>query len=264
MINNKSRKKNRRNIKILNGMIIICATVAVICAVFLVKQLLDYKADDDVYKDAAASYSEENTTAPADETGNTDVSDSFPEIDFISLTAEAPDVKAWLKIPGTEINYPVVHTDNDSYYLTHLYNKKAGKAGSLFIEAQNNPDFNDSNTIIYGHAMNNGSMFAYLLRFRNQDYIDDHPYGYIVTPDVKYRVHFFAAFTASPDELGSSTSPWRIDFSGPDDYASWLSKMASRSDVSSDVSVTSEDRTVTLSTCSQHGKKRYVVIGRLE
>ena len=69
MINNKSRKKNRRNIKILNGMIIICATVAVICAVFLVKQLLDYKADDDVYKDAAASYSEENTTAPADETG---------------------------------------------------------------------------------------------------------------------------------------------------------------------------------------------------
>lgn len=259
---NNRKKDNTTSRKIIILLMIVCAITAAASALFIVKQLAEYKENDDVYKEAVtfASGGTETETAQAD-SGQTE--EGFPNIDFAALTAEGPDVKAWIKIPGTEINYPVTYTDDDDFYLDHLYNRKPGKAGSIFIEAQNRPDFSDQNTIVYGHAMKNGSMFAYLLRFRNQDYLDEHPYAYLVTPDARYKVMFFSAFKASPSESGKDTGPWRAAFKDQYDYEAWLENMRSRSDVKSDVDVSSADRTLTLSTCADKGKSRYIVIGKL-
>lgn len=265
--NNTSNKKKtgKKQNRLTTVLIIICVIVIIISGAFLIRQIADYKADDAVYEQAIEYAGIESDTSGSDAASGTDsqTTEAFPEIDFPTLLAEGPDVKAWLQIPDTVINYPVTQSDDDSYYLTHLYNMKSGKAGSLFIEAQNKSDFSDPNTIIYGHSMKNGSMFAYLLRFHNQDYFDSHSYGYLITPEEDYKLVFFAAFTAQPGETGNS-SPWKISFTDSEEYASWLDNMKSRSDVSSDIQVSAGDRTVTLSTCSQKGKKRYVVIGKIE
>ena len=83
-----------------------------------------------------------------------------PEVDWESLKAINPDIIAWLQIEGTQISYPVMKgTDND-YYLHHTFEKNYNSAGSIFIEYTNSSDFQDCNTIIYGHNMRNGSMFG--------------------------------------------------------------------------------------------------------
>ena len=83
--------------------------------------------------------------------------------------------------------------DND-YYLRHLYDGTYNKAGCLFADYENKKDFSDRNTIIYGHNMRDGSMFASLNEYKEQSYYDSHPQMYLVTPDGGYLCDIFAAF----------------------------------------------------------------------
>ena len=122
---------------------------------------------------------------------------------------QGPDVKAWLELPGTVIQYPVGPGRDNSYYLKHLYDGTAKKVGCLFIDYENAEDFSDNNTIIYGHNMRDGSMFSTLVEYKAQAYYDEHPEMYLVTPEGGYVVGCFSAFVASPEESGSETSPGR-------------------------------------------------------
>ena len=109
-------------------------------------------------------------------------------MDFESLLAQGPDVKAWLELPGTVIQYPVAQGEDNSYYLKHLYDGTANKVGCLFIDYENAEDFSDNNTIIYGHNMRDGSMFSALVEYKAQAYYDEHPEMYLVTPEGGYVV----------------------------------------------------------------------------
>ena len=119
-----------------------------------------------------------------------------PTVDFESLLAQGPDVKAWLELPGTVIQYPVAQGEDNSYYLKHLYDGTANKVGCLFIDYENAEDFSDNNTIIYGHNMRDGSMFSTLVEYKAQAYYDEHPEMYLVTPEGGYVVEVFSAFVA--------------------------------------------------------------------
>ena len=83
-------------------------------------------------------------------------------MDFAPLQERSPNIKGWLFAEGTNVDYPVVQTDNNDYYLTHLYNGEANASGALFLDYRNNGLFMDQNTVIYGHHMQNGSMFGSL------------------------------------------------------------------------------------------------------
>ncbi|MBR3153459.1 MAG: class B sortase [Lachnospiraceae bacterium] len=87
-----------------------------------------------------------------------------PIIDWNELSKSGKDIVAWLDIPALGIAYPIVQGDDNEFYLHHLPNGEYKNAGSLFMEAANSPDLTDVNTIIYGHNMDNGSMFG---KFRN-------------------------------------------------------------------------------------------------
>ena len=121
------------------------------------------------YRAGADAYSKLEQFAPLppapEEAEETPAEPAWPEVDFAALAAVNPDVTAWLYGPDTGISYPVVQgTDND-YYLDHLFDGTANGAGCLFVDASCRPDFSGRNTVIYGHRMKNGTMFAACLLY---------------------------------------------------------------------------------------------------
>ena len=222
----------------------------------------------DEYKESAASYGtlaelvtrqediKKAPKSPAD-------SVLLPSVDFDALRESGPDIIGWITLPDTSINYPVAQADDNEYYLHHLYDGTYNKTGCLFADYENKADFSDRNTIIYGHNMRDGSMFATLNAYDDQDYFDSHPQMYLVTPDGGYVCEVFTAFVADPAESGSDTSPWRLEWMDDGAYTTWLHAMADRSAVKNDVTVTSSDKVLTLSTCTPGGAKRFIVMGKL-
>ena len=168
----------------------------------------------------------------SEETEETPAELAWPEVDFTALAAVNPDVTAWLYGPDTGISYPVVQgTDND-YYLDHLLDGTANSAGCLFVDTSCRPDFSGRNTVIYGHRMKNGTMFAALGNYQEQVYYDE--------------------------------SAWMLDFSDEQAYLAWLEEVGEKSAFSSKVSPRAEDRVVTLSTCSyEFENARFVLHGVL-
>ena len=187
----------------------------------------------------------------------------LPAVDFTALREKAPDVIAWLTLPDTAINYPVVQADDNAYYLRRLYDGTYNQAGCLFADYRCAADLSGRNTVIYGHNMRNGSMFSTLKEYAAQSYYEAHPTMYLITPEGGYIAEIFAAFVASPNEIGSDTSPWRTQW--PDDaaFGEWLTYTAERSVIESGITVNAGDRILTLSTCANSGKDRFLVMGKL-
>ena len=188
---------------------------------------------------------------------------ALPAVDFAALRGTNADIIAWLYQADTAINYPVMQTDNNDYYLSHLFDGTYSKVGALFADFENKPDFSDRNTVIYGHNMRDGSMFASLNNYSDQLYYGEHTELCLVVPDGGYIVEIFSAFSASPSESGSDTSPWRLDFRDDGAYSSWLSAIMERSVIQTGTSVTGSDKVLTLSTCAPGGETRFVVMGKL-
>ena len=91
--------------------------------------------------------------------------DALRNMDFTALREVNSDVLGWIMIPGTPISYPLLQGEDNQYYLKHTWKKWSSAVGAIFLECQNSPDLSDFNTIVYGHRMNNGSMFAPLKNY---------------------------------------------------------------------------------------------------
>lgn len=148
-------------------------------------------------------------------------------------------------------------TDND-YYLHRLVNGQKNAGGTLFMDCNNEKTFTDDNTIIYGHHMKNGSMFAGLEKYKEQSYYDAHPVLYLLTPEKSYRLVVFAGFVTASD-----SSVYTLQF--PDgDRQSWIEKALKQSDFQTDVQDAADEPVVTLFTCDYtYEDARYVVLGVL-
>ena len=181
-------------------------------------------------------------------------------IDFAQLQDQNPDIYAWIQIDGTNINYPVAQSAADNeYYLKHTFEGNYNAAGSIFIDYTNNSNFEDCNTIIYGHNMKNGSMFGLLRKhFKDQESVPGR-YIWICTPDKNYRYEIFSSHVV--DAAGEVYTL----FSAPDEqFASYLEKMKSQSLVDFQTEVTAEDKVITLSTCTGNDATRFVVQAKRE
>ena len=247
----------------------LCGLLALGSGFLMVRDLNQYSESAGAYEDVASHVElPEQTEAPEDDNTETepageDPSVVLPTVDFEALWETGPDIIGWITLPDTAINYPVTQTDDNEYYLHHLYDGTYNKTGCLFADYENQEDFSDRNTIIYGHNMRDGSMFAALNEYDEQSYFDGHPQMYLVTPGGGYVVEIFTAFVAKPSEFGSDTSPWRLSFKDDGAYTTWLSEMAGRSVIETDVTVTSSDKVLTLSTCTPGGASRFIVMGKL-
>lgn len=182
------------------------------------------------------------------------------EIDFDALTGINRDVAAWLILDGTAIDYPVVRGTDNAYYLNRLYNKEINRGGTIFIDNACSRTFSGRNTVIYGHNMSDGSMFAGLLGYKQQSYYDTHPVMRLYTPAANYQVEVFAAFATGDDYDGVA----RVSFSGSADFTGYVNECVRKSGISTGVSVGAGDKIITLVTCSDnYDNTRYLVMGRL-
>lgn len=182
-----------------------------------------------------------------------------PQVDFDGLKAGNSDVVGWIYGPGTSINYPVVQGADNEYYLTHMVDGRENKCGSIFMDSLNAEDFSNDNSIIHGHHMRNGSMFAGITNYAAQSYYDSHPVMWLVTPDKSYQVELFSGFVTTTD-----SNVWQIEFASQEEYGKWLTEMSEASAFKSDVRPETKDHVVTLATCSyENSDSRFVVLGIL-
>ena len=180
--------------KIIGSVLI---TAAAVCLGIGVYQFTKEQNAGKGYQDL----SEEVKKEPEDEGSKSKV--DIP-IDFAALKEKNPDVYAWISIPGTAIDYPVLQRENDNtYYLDHTIDHEEKTEGAIFTENYNNTDFEDPNTVIYGHDMRNGSMFKGLLDYRDKTFFDQNKEVLIYTPDAirqyLYRIFAIRDMNASID-----------------------------------------------------------------
>lgn len=179
-------------------------------------------------------------------------------IDFTQLLSVNSDIVGWLRIRALDISYPVVQGKDNDYYLHRTFEKTDNFAGCLFVNSYNMGDFTDQNTIIYGHNMKNGSMFGKLKNFNDPEVFKKSRYFWIFTPDFIYQYRIFSASVV--DKTGLT---YQISFTD-DEFDQFISRAYSNSVVDNqDVTVTKEDRIVTLSTCTGDDSTRFVVMGKL-
>ncbi|MEA5026688.1 MAG: class B sortase [Erysipelotrichaceae bacterium] len=177
--------------------------------------------------------------------------------DFDELYQINSSVIAWIKIDDSVIDYPVVQGSDNEYYLNHLFDKTVNKMGSIFMDYRSNDDFSDRNTIIYGHNMKNGSMFAALTAYQQQDFYNTHQTISLYTVTNNYEVLIFAGF------LTESTADYlQLTFVDDQDFLNYVAALRSASDFESTVSVDADDRLITLSTCAyDFADARYALYG---
>ena len=225
----------------------------------------EYRVADRYYDKQAEQYaSYAPTPEPDGPNGHPDdwsaLHEASPrEIDFDALLATCPDVRGWLYCADTVIDYPVLQSKDNDYYLHRFMDGSVNANGSLFVDFRCMGDFTGRNTVIYGHHMQNGSMLASLVNYRQQEYYDAHPIMYLNTPQGDYRLEIFSGFVT-----GDNSRVYSFYFANDESFSEWLTLMAGYSEFDCNVSVGPEDRIVTLSTCTyDYNNARYVVLAKL-
>ncbi len=187
-------------------------------------------------------------------------------VDFNELNDINTDIYGWIYIPGTEVDYPVVQSINDrddAFYLDHNIYKQYQFSGTIYSEIQNSTDFHDPVTVLYGHNMLNGSMFATLHRFNDSDFFNEHNTAFILT---KYKVYTYLIYSAYTfdDRHILNTYNFREDGVFKEYLASTLEPHSYDANVREGVELNEDHKILTLSTCTNGAANtRYLVQGVL-
>ena len=274
------RKRKKRSVALPLLILITALTAVGIAGYILYERNEEYAAGDRAYAELEAFVAmpkqeqdrawlepilekpTDTETATAGEDGYADVYIEpiyVPEleIDFDALEEMNKDVIGWLYSPETVINYPVMRAKDYRQYLNTLPNGKRNKNGSLFLDYHCGAEFRDRLSIIYGHHMKSGKMFASLVSYKKQGYYEEHPYMYLYTRKGTYRVEL-----AYGCVLGARDLQEQAYIDG--DVEKLLTFARETSTFSSGVELKEQDRILVLSTCSyEYDDARYIVVGRL-
>ena len=184
------------------------------------------------------------------------------DIDIVQLQETVnKDIYAWIYIPDTMIDYPVLqHPDNNSFYLDYNLDGSKGYPGCIYSENYNKKDFSDPVTVLYGHNMKNGSMFAGLHEYEDKEYFQEHSCIYMYREDDILEYEVFAAY-----EYNNHHILLNHNFNSKEVFQNYLQKIFTYKGVfNTDIEFTAESRILTLSTCvANKGSKRYLVQGVL-
>lgn len=252
-------KKSTKTLLTVVCIILVC--VFAFSAYKLISTLHGYKVADNMYSSLNNRYVTGKSANDGNSDPNSDMETSPISVDFDELLQQSSDVVGWLYSADTPINYPVVRGEDNDYYLHRFLDGSYNPSGTLFVEVLCEGDFSGKNTIIYGHNMNDGSMFASLVKYRdaNQEYYDEHPVMYLNTPEQNYRIDIFAGYITDAD-----SSTYTIGFGTDEAFEAYIENVRAQSLFEAPVEVSSEDRIVTLSTCSyEYTDARCVIQGKL-
>ena len=179
-------------------------------------------------------------------------------VDLSKIAKINEDAAGWITLEDSHIDYPIVRGKNNSFYLNHLFDGTYSTSGSIFMDYRCARDFSDPNTVIYGHRLKDGSMFADLRNYRKQEYYDSHPVMTITTPDKVYTVELISG------TIEDGTYEFvRLDLA-KDGMGKYVTSLKERSTFKSGVTAEDGDRIVSLCTCTyERDNARFMVVGKL-
>ena len=222
---------------------------------------------DDVVKDTKVKEKEdtENTenVNPPDNRDNdywNYIKMSLLEVDFNELLAKNLDTVGWIQVKGTNINYPIVQTTDNSYYLNHAFDKTSNDAGWVFMDYRNDAVNFNQNTIIYAHSRYNGTMFGSLKNILNSSWYTNKN-NHIIrlsTPTENTMWQVFSVYTIPKESYYITPS-----FNTVDSYSEFLNTIKGRSEVEFSGTVNTNDKVLTLSTCQDNFGNRIVMHAKL-
>ena len=251
-------------------------------SILLVKQLLDNKSASDSYESAleiaqqtrdpnatpkptavpeVSGEAGESVWVPAPVEEDDPYMAALQRINLDALREVNSEVVAWVMIPDTRVNYPVLQTDGNQYYLDHTWDGEQNTVGSVFMEYQNSSDFSDYNTIIYGHNMGaTGEMFDAIEDYKTIEYLEAHPHVYIVNDDGVFRYDVFASY-ATHIESDAYGMVMKQDKTRQE----FLDFTKEMSHIDSGIEPELKDQILTLSTCYTYEQRiRWVIHARLK
>ncbi len=245
------KKKRRTGGGILRTLVLIlCIGVFCFSGYELVKIFLEYNAGSQEYDKL-----EQYTASKAAESGPSEFSVDYPGLREIN-----DEIVGWIRVPDTTINYPIMQTGDNEYYLTHTFERNTNIAGSIYLDYRSAADFSDRNTIIYGHHIKNGKMFADLRHYTDEGFYREHPIIYLNTPEegnVEYEIFSFYLTGNYRDTYGDT---YTYQFADDKAYQEYLDMAVSQSQYDTGVDVSTDDSIITLSTCTNRtDDERYIV-----
>ena len=177
-------------------------------------------------------------------------------IDFNSLRNINSSCFGWIIVNNTNISYPVIQYSNNEYYLTHSFDNSINSAGWVFADYRNKCDGNDKNLIIYGHNRRNGTMFNELNKCLNNSWYTD-PNNHTITfytPSEAVEYEIFSIYSIAAEDYYTTTS-----FASDQDFVEFINTLKNRSIYNFNIDLSSSDKILTLSTCSNNNANRTVI-----
>lgn len=161
----------------------------------------------------------------------------------------------WIYVPDTHINYPVMQSEDNDFYLHHAADGSYLYAGSIFLDYRCDADFWGVSNILYGHNMSNRSMFADVTNFTDRTYFDSHRYGWLTTENDVFCVYFFAVdVTENTGGIYNTDADWRTV----------MSEVVNRAVIYDDIAISDTDKLLMLSTCTgADSSSRTVLVGKM-
>lgn len=239
----------------------IFVTILVVSLVILAKILIydPYISEKNMDQIKQIYYNENTQTSPS--TNNSSEDNKFSE-----LLAVNKDICGWISIENTKIDYPVLQASEDDpeYYLHHNYKKESTKYGSIFLDPICNLKNNPQNTIIYGHHMADGQMFADLMKFSDIEFYKKSPIISYDTLREKGKWKIISVFkTNTLPEQGKVFIYMVSKFKNDDSFFEYIEEIKKRSLLNIPVDIQNDDKLITLSTCSSEFEGfRTVIVAR--
>lgn len=185
---------------------------------------------------------------------------SLLEVDFNELLAKNSDTVGWIQVKGTNINYPIVQTTDNSYYLNHAFDKTSNDAGWVFMDYRNDAVNFNQNTILYAHSRLTGSMFGSLKNILESSWYTNKN-NHIIrlsTPTENTMWQVFSVYTIPKESYYITPS-----FNTLEAYSEFLNTIKGRSEVEFSGTVNTDDKVLTLSTCQDNFGNRVVMHAKL-
>ena len=256
--------------------VIVCVCIVLLSAVafFLLRYLTQPQVSREDFTPTVAATEEdstEQTQKPTEQKkintwGYTLAELGDFNVDFDELTSINSDIYAWIYIPNTNVDYPVAQSmsdGDDSFYLEHNIYRQYQFSGTIYSEIKNSTDFHDRVTVLYGHNMLNGSMFASLHNFEDEEFFDENNTIFVLTKDKVYTYLVYSAYTYDDRHILNS-----FFLSNDEIFREYLDSTLNphsyNENVRERVELNTDNRILTLSTCSNGAANtRYLVQGVL-
>ena len=247
----------------------ICSLVAILCLGYVIFYYYLYERNSNEYEHLASLKTEDNITVNNEVHINYTKEEEKKELvvleKYKKLFSQNKSLIGWIKIDDTNIDYPVMQTVNNEYYLDHNYNQQYDKNGSIFLDKDCDITNPGTNMIIYGHHMKSGKMFGNLKLYSNKSYYDEHP---IIQFDTIYEegryqiMYVFRSRIYNEDEIVFKYYQF-FDVATPEEFDSNMSEMAKISLYDTGVTAKYGDKLITLSTCDNSEQDgRFVVVAK--